>query len=47
MGAPMKGLGCDKVSISTQGSLISMYQNGSSRVLLNGKETLVFFIKRL
>ena len=47
MGANHDGLGRDKVGIRALGSLISFYQNESSRVLRNGTETFVLFFERL
>lgn len=40
-------LDCDKVSIRALNSLISSYQNRSSRVLRSDMETFVLFFKRL
>ena len=47
MGVNHDGLGRDKVGIRVLGSLISLYQNESNRVLRNGTETCVLFFERL
>ena len=47
MGVNHDGLGRDKVGINALGSLISLYQNESSRVLRNGTNMSVLFFVRL
>lgn len=47
MGDNHDGMGHDKVGIRTLGSLISLYQNVSSRVLWNDIKTSILFFERL
>ena len=40
-------LGRDKLGIRALGSVVSSHKNRSSRVLRNGRGTLLLFLKRL